>query len=1381
MVYGSLDKNYYLAVRKLTKPTKYMNISLQILHRYILLILALFSPLLLSAVPPEMIRFEEMRSLENFPNNEVLDLFQDSDGFIWIATSRGLYSYDGYNIDEYKANIYRPNLFNNNRITTVGEDLDKRIYVGTNNGLAIIDKRTGGVFNSLSPMLQDNIVTAIKCIDRDDVWLATERGVMRYNPTTDSCVRFNPTSNLLTVVKSLFQDSRGYLWFGTWSNGLTRYDIENDEFFVYPQINQQNSAHVIYEDSYNRIWVGGFGYGLTLLSDPYDMDRVSYKTYTMASKPKSVTDDYIFDICENRETNSLWVGTRNGVTIIPMNIAEEWIDIHHDNSPHSLPSNEIDAIISDNEGNVWVGGIGGGVRCVKTRGHFIKSVIPGGKTINSVRSIYVDDKENIWSGIGSIGLALQSGSGASRLFDIGDATLTDNFIRVNHIAQSSKTSLIWFATSLGVYIYDNNSSASPFRSTLLLDHVKSSFIHYDKYREGFWVATIRGLYYIDEKSREVKQKIILKKDYTSICQSDSNTLWVGTESNGIIRVSLDQSGEIINQVVYNTYNEKLPCTEVMALYTSKDSRVWAGTNGGGLCLYNTEKDIFESINEISNFPTDLILSIVEDRDGTLWMGSNIGLIKFLPSENLENSDYRCYNKANGMPDNLFLPNAVSMDKDGNIYFGTYKGYIYFDPTKLVDYNLDGRLFITDIKVNNRDVSTLDSLEQRRISPYTIGYSESINIPYKYTNFTFEFVPMSYFNPDNVRYAYKLEGYDSEWRFATGYQRFAHYANLPYGRYTFNLRSTTDDGMWSDNVKKIKVRVIAPPYLRWWAKLIYALLLITVIIIIYRSVKQRIALNTTIKLQQINQEKSEAVNHSKLRFFTNITHELFIPITIVAAAMEDNKGFIPSRNYEVIMSNINRLTRLIQQILEFRKAETGNLKLYVSRQNITEFVEKNIESFIPLMKKKHIEIIAPKAVESKEGYIDTDKIDKIIYNLLSNALKYNVSGATVEVMLEYPEDRNSVIISVKDNGKGMSERAMKNLFKRFYDGDFRRFNTTGTGIGLSLVHDLVTLHKGKIDVDNHPGKGVTFIIEVPIDANSYSEEECYESELVDVFCVEPEEIIVPSAPEESEEGKDEVESQYTVLIVEDNPDLLLVLSSSLSKVYKTLTATDGQEALKIIKRDNIDIVVSDVMMPNMNGYELCREIKKSRDYNHIPVIILTAKQAKEDAVDGYNSGADSIITKPASLSVLYSRINNLLMARATRIKEFKEQSVYEPEALHYASYDEEFLSSIIKLITDNFAEPEFDQNRLAELAGMSKSTLHRKLKSLTGMTASTLIKETRMKCAHDMLFKHGHSRISEVAYAVGFNDPKYFSICFKKMFGYPPSDPPAEISQVKPKE
>ena len=566
-------------------------------------------------------------------------------------------------------------------------------------------------------------------------------------------------------------------------------------------------------------------------------------------------------------------------------------------------------------------------------------------------------------------------------------------------------------------------------------------------------------------------------------------------------------------------------------------------------------------------------------------------------------------------------------------------------------------------------------------------------------------------------------------------------------------------------------VVLPPFwATWWAYLLYVIIVSVIGVSIYRTAKNRILLRNALRLREIEKAKAEELNHAKLQFFTNITHELLTPLTIISATVDELKTQAPSHNdlYTVMNSNIQRLIRLLQQILEFRKAETGNLKLRVSLGDIAAFVKNAAESFQPLVKKRKIHFSFLCDPESMIGYFDMDKLDKILYNLLSNAAKYNKEDGFIQVSLSYDEtDKDFVLLKIKDNGKGISKEKQKNLFKRFYEGDYRKFNTIGTGIGLSLTKDLVELHGGTISVESEVDHGTEFMVRIPIE-RSYYDEEQIDDEAIS--------LMQNSVNYEDTQEDADVETQEvtikanTILLVEDNGELLHLMTKLLSREYNVFTAQNGKEGIAVLEKEDVDLIVSDVMMPEMDGIEFCKYVKGHLEMSHIPMILLTAKNKEEDRAEAYEIGADAFISKPFNLTVLHARIRNLLKYKERMARDFKNQIVFEVKDLNYTSLDEDFIQRAIHCVNNHLEDPNFDQAQFADEMRTSKSTLYKKLKSLAGLNTSSFIRNVRLKAACRIMEEKGTNvRVSELAYAVGFNDPKYFSSCFKKEFDMLPSE------------
>ncbi len=1328
------------------------------------------------------LRLERVANLGILPSDVVYDIFQDSDGLIWIATKSGLCKFDGYETRIYRSNFDNLDLMTHNTILSLVEDDDKTLYIGTERGLNLMDKRTEELRRCSDPVVSKLSVESIAKSQEGDVYLGTNKGLFRYDRGSDSCVKIELGGGMIDV-KSVICDSRGDIWAGSWNKGVFRYDISEQRSYSYPKINEMNSAHTLFEDSRGRMWVGSFGFGLYMLENPFDNKSNHWVAYS--SGGRLLEDDFIYSISENVETNTLWIGTQKGVSIVPMDDDDDkvWEMVRNDPDPRNFLANGVEAIESDSQGNVWIGTQGGGLCMVKTLYRHFRFNIDNHHRddafTRSIRTIEVDDNNNLWVGLNGVGVGLIAnnlGRQRSRIFRNVDFGLDDSSpILINDIQLSRDGESLFLAIAAGIYEYRFDADGESLRQLSrrgLKGFYYASGVCEDRVG-GLWVSTRTGIFYIapEREGRAMRDIVAVVKQklkYSTIELEGDGVVWCGTESDGLLRLDIEPgTSRVISRRHYKTKNGGISSQSVNAIFIDRCGRVWVATDGAGLSLYDAEQDRFVSINDLIALPTDNITSIIDDDSGALWLGSNIGLIKLIVAKELSECEFRLYNEGSGLPNNTFLANSVAKGRDGNIYFGTHSGYVSFCPEEITDVQVGGRVRITDISLDNVSLSELDSLSRRDVSPCVAAYSEQIKVLPKYSDVSFKFSSMSYFNPQSVRYAYQLVGHDREWRYCSATDRAAYYSNLSAGSYRFRVRATDAHGVWRDYVSEVDLRVVAPIWNRWYAYLLYLLIVVLVVAFIVKLQRQRQLLKRRVFLEKIERERVEELNHTKLRFFTNVTHELFTPLTIVSAGVEQQRGRIDEGNYNVIMSNINRLLRLLQQILEFRKAESGNLKLSVAEDDLTAFVDQLAESFRPLLDKRGITLLFRSSRESQQCYFDTDKLNKILYNLLSNAMKYNKTGAQVDVSIEYHTDEVSGVseatITVRDNGEGLSPDAMNNLFKRFYDGEFRQYKTVGVGIGLSLVKDLVTLHRGEIIVDNSPGEGVAFIVTIPIDRESYSSDQLEKSlERVNEAVAE----VVHVAAEKTTDG----ESEYRVLVVEDDAELLDLVCSILQKKYRVSRALNGVEALAILESEDVDLIVSDSMMPEMSGLELCQRVKGDTNLSHIPFILLTARVDNDDIEEGYRAGADSYVTKPFSSGVLLSRIENLIAAREARISRFKSSNVLEIQHLDYSNYDESFMENLLSIIHQNIANTEFDQDQLVEIVGISKSTLHRKLKQLTGMTASTLLREIRMKSAYKMLEENGGAtRVSEVAYAVGFSDPRYFSSCFKRKFGVSPSE------------
>ena len=617
----------------------------------------------------------------------------------------------------------------------------------------------------------------------------------------------------------------------------------------------------------------------------------------------------------------------------------------------------------------------------------------------------------------------------------------------------------------------------------------------------------------------------------------------------------------------------------------------------------------------------------------------------------------------------------------------------------------------------------------------------------------------------------MDGVDDDWVYVGGDRQFAFYNQLPKGKRTFYLKTTDVNGLWSNYIAEVQVFKQPAFYETLWAYLFYIVFTLLCLYLFYHRMKRRIQLRHELRIAQIDKEKSEELVQTKLRYFTNISHDLLTPLTIITCLIDDAEMTNGSRISQLTMirSNVNKLRRLLQQILDFRKVESGNMKLSVSKSDVISFIDDVCKiHFTPLMRKKNQTFTFLTEDRHLMAYFDRDKLDKIVSNLLSNAYKYTANGGNIKLIVDsYWESENHHLrIQVVDTGEGIAPADLENVFKRFYTinkGDESESN----GIGLSLTKDLVELHHGTINVESELGKGSTFTVDLPINKDSYQEDELI-SEHISANGINTDLILEKEALADSQVGEDTQIADVHLLLVEDNEELLFLMEKILSKHYHVLIAKDGLEALNVIKDNEIDIIISDVMMPEMDGLEFCRTLKSNLETSHIPIILLTAKNTVEDRIECYNAGADGYISKPFELKILEARINNFIMHKKNKQEEFRSNVEVNIDSLEPSSMDKEFLDKVISVIKSNMSEGDFDVVQLADALAVSKSSLYRKMKIATGLSPIEFIRNIRLKHGSQLL-KDKSISVAEVAYECGFSNPKYFATCFKEEFGVTPKE------------
>lgn len=890
------------------------------------------------------------------------------------------------------------------------------------------------------------------------------------------------------------------------------------------------------------------------------------------------------------------------------------------------------------------------------------------------------------------------------------------------------------------------------------------YLFYEDSKRNFWIITTAGILVKPVGKKDIQDTHIVLKDITGIGEGKDTTLWISTKKQGVYTAVIPPQLKFEKSSLKNLTSETngLMSNNITAICVDDKGLIWLGSEEGSIFTYDSQKKKVTDLSNVFDMLEESIFNIVTDRLGHIWISTNKRIIEYEP----KNGGIMDYSTMDDILVNSFMPNSYFISRSGRMLYGGNRGITAFTPyERLSEHPQNIKTMIADVKIDG-----MSALLEKNNNRFDLS-NQSIILNSGDKNIEIDFSSLNYAFPDKIKYAYKMEGVDDNWVYVKGDRQFAFYNQLPKGKRTFYLKATDVNGLWSEYISKISVYKQPAFYETWWAYTLYAVFIIICIYLFYRRMQKRMQLRHELKIAQIDREKSEELVQTKLRYFTNISHDLLTPLTIITCLVDDAELIsgerIPQLN--MIRSNVNKLKRLLQQILDFRKVESGNMKLSLSQGDIIPFVSDVCSvNFAPLMKKKKQTFVFSVEEETLIACFDADKVDKIVSNLLSNACKHTDAGGEIKLMMKSYQvsGHRRLCIQVSDTGEGIASEELENIFARFYTAH-KKDGSESNGIGLSLTKDLVELHHGSIKVESELGKGSIFTVDFPIDKDSYKENEF----AVEKVKEKKDEVILGGVDldesEETEMGTHQT-NEHHLLLVEDNEELLYLMKRILSRNYHVLIAKNGIEALEIVKENEIDIVISDVMMPEMDGLELCRNLKSDLETSHIPVILLTAKNTVEDRVECYNAGADGYIAKPFELKILEARINNFINHKRSKQEEFRSNADAQIDALETSVVDKEFFDKVVSVIETNISEGDFDVVQLADALAVSKSSLYRKMKVATGLSPIEFIRNIRLKHGSQLL-KNRSISVAEVAYECGFSNPKYFATCFKDEFGVTPKE------------
>lgn len=1321
----------------------YTKFSITIMKR--LIVKLLFSLCLWTALPVHAqdavhYYFRTMDIRDGLSQNTVYQILQDRKGFMWFGTKDGLNRYDGLSFRVYKK---ENSSLGKNFITALYEDSRGNIWIGTDGGVFIYDPMfdsfTAFDRASTSGSVIRDFVTMIRSDEDDNIWISVEnQGLFCYKLNEGKLLNPLHDSGLPNV--NCFWLTGNTCWLALYADNLyyTKDDFETPlQPFKDAEGNEVFKNDIVYwqvDGHHNCVYVASLN-GLT------EINQTTGKT-------RKLLDTYVRTL-QFRSDDELWVGAETGLYIYHLSSGEiTHLTVPDQDDSYALSDKAIYSLCCDKENGMWIGSYFGGVNYCPYQWTYFEKFYP-----------------------------------------------RDNFRhfgrRVREICESNDGTL-WIGTEdKGLFNFNPaNGKIEPFEHPVIYKNIHGLCLDGD----DLWVGTFSGgLNRVNLRTRQVEhygkgesENSMLANDAFTICRTTAGDVWIGSTS-GLLKYNRSTDDftripQLKNTFVYDiledfngnlwfaTYSKGVFCydvrrqwrnyladendstslsyNKVISIYEDSKKRLWFMTQGEGFCRYNPDTDNFTRYNMSKGFPSNTIYKMVEDKRGNLWITSNAGLVCFNPDTEVKH----IYTTANGLLSNQFNFQSGHIDRKGRIYLGSINGFIAFDPETFVENSFLPPVVITDFYLFNKrlSVGAPDSPLKKSIT-----YADEVELDADQNSFSFHVAALSYQAPEMNNLEYKLEGFDRSW-YTVGHNSTINYSNLPYGSYTLRIRGSNSDGKWNKAERVLGIQIHPPFYLSVWAYVVYTLLALCSLTVVIVYFRRRTRWKHRQAMDKFEREKERELYTAKIDFFTNVAHEIRTPLTLIKSPLEN---VLASQtvsddikdDLETMELNTNRLLDLVNQLLDFRKTETQGFQLDFVKCDVSGLLQKTYKRFKPLIRERGLEL-SIETPESLYASVDKEGLTKIVSNLLSNAIKY--SETYIHIRLYSEGER--LLLSVCNDGRVVPAEMREDIFKPFIQykaGTLR--SVSGTGIGLALARSLAELHEGTLRMEDSVEDNC-FLLSLPLEHER-------------TVSIEHKEPVAGGDPSE-ESGIDAVASQhrYTILIVEDSPDIQAFVVKLLSAEYGVLTAANGVEALKILKEHTVNLVISDIMMPEMDGLELCEHLKSELDYSHIPIILLTAKNTLQAKIEGMKLGADAYIEKPFSVEYLKVCVANLLSNREKLRASFAHSPFVQAGSMAMTKADETFLKKLKEVVMANMQDPDFCLDTMASLLNMSRSSLNRKIKGVLDMTPNDYIRLERLKKAAQLL-KEEDCKINEVCYMTGFNTPSYFTKCFQKQFGMLPKD------------
>ena len=1312
-------------------------------------------------------------------NNYVVSIAQDKQGFLWFATEEGLNKFDGTRFITYLKNedLTRQGITGNELNCLLDDPQDSILWIGTQRaGLNAYDYVNNTFLcyrhdgENPESLITDDVTKIVAATD-GNLWITTYwRGGDYFDKKAGKFIHYNTqtvpglaSDNIWSVVDG----GDGKLYMGHVHHGFSVLSLKDKKVknFMHdpedPVSLPGNGVTCIYKDLSGNIWLGT-DRGLALFNP--EAENFIHFHHSEDGVPHTVFDIRQFD------GNKLWIAMEfGGIAILdltqrmflsPDQVRFQYIKEGDDE--YSLSNSTVRCLFQDSFKNVWAGMWGGGINFLSHESSYfnVYSYSPiqhSGSSLNNktASSVCVARDGKLWIGTDGGGINVFDKGKRVAVYKEETGDLTDNSIQA---ALCDSEGNLWFGSFMGgVDFYDVKKKS--FHQIFPKDKTGEDVRALYEDAEYVWIGTSNGIYKVRLHDKGIADHYTVENNLVRCISKDNlNRLWIGTFGGG-----LGVFDEHFQCVKLFNVTSLFPSNTINTVYMDSQNRMWIGTGEGLVCFPSSQSwdyKVYRSEEGLSNVH---IRAITEDNHGNIWVSTNKGISCLLKDKEV----FYNYDHWDNVPMGNFMSGSVAEAKDGTLYFGSINGLCRFNPDQVLEKRESPAAIITEMRIFGplRDTDSNEKVMALE------GQSE-VRLSYMQNNFSVTFNIQNYALADQVEYAYMLKGLENSWYTVTDPNNVT-FRNIPPGNYCFQVKTRIRNQEWADEIASLDIRIDPPVWLTWWAKLFYILSGVSVLYFILHAYKKKLDMESLYELEKKNHEHEQELNNERLRFYTNITHELRTPLTLILGPLEDMQksnslSGKDSQKISVIHQSAIRLLNLINQILEFRKTETQNKKLCVSRDNLAALVHEIGLKYKELNRKPEIDFCLEIEQEDMSLFFDKEVVTIILDNLISNAIKYTEKG-TITLGL-HQVVRNNIHhteISVSDTGFGIAPDALPHIFDRYYQ-EGSEHQASGTGIGLALVKNLVVLHEGEIRVESSLNVGSTFYVSLLTD-NTYPH------------------VLHADSTEKTSDEKDEKEENIEpvhsgkriLLIVEDNRDICDYIVESFSDDFEVRTAANGEQGLEQALGCIPDIIVSDIMMPVMNGIVMCRKLKEDLRTSHIPIILLTAKDSLQDKEEGYQVGADSYLTKPFSATLLHSRIHNLLESRKLLAERFNTNSILIDKRAAVTEsmnkLDNEFLEKINKLIEDRLSSEKIDIGYLSDAMCMSNSTLYRKMKALTGLSTNEYIRKIKMQYAERLLLE-GKYNISEVAFKVGINSTVYFRQCFKDEFGMAPSD---YLKKIKP--